>query len=101
MTFDDLTKWLIDYVVAYPKKYNEIAIWREPVMACASADDHFQRLKEITVPDHALPQDLLTGAKTVVVWFVPFKRHIQMDNTRGKRPSLSWGEGLFIYQPND
>ena len=26
MTFDDLTKWLIDYVAAYPEKYNEIAI---------------------------------------------------------------------------
>ena len=60
-------------------------------MACAQADDRFQRLKEITVPDHALPQDLLLGAKAVVVWFIPFKHHIQMDNTGGKRPSLSWG----------
>jgi epoxyqueuosine reductase QueG len=60
-------------------------------MACAPADDRFQRLKEITVPDHALPQDLLSGVKVVVVWFIPFKHHIQMDNTGGERPSLSWG----------
>jgi len=91
MTFDDLSQWLIDFVANYPNKYNQIAIWREPIMSCASADDRFQRLKEITVPDHALPQDLLTDAKTVVVWFIPFKGHIQMDNTGGKRPSLSWG----------
>ena len=73
MTFNDLYKWLIDYVAAYPVKYNQIAIWREPIMACAPADDRFQRIKEITVPEHALPQDLLPDAKTVVVWFVPFQ----------------------------
>ena len=59
MNFDDLSKWIIDYVASYPEKYDQIAIWREPIMACALADDRFQRIKEITVPDHALPQDLL------------------------------------------
>ena len=96
MTFTDLSQWLIDFVSAYPEKYNQIAIWREPIMACAPADERFQRLKEITVPDHALPQDLLPGAKTVVVWFIPFKKHIQMDNTGGKRPALSWADRFYI-----
>jgi epoxyqueuosine reductase QueG len=91
MTFNGFSQWLIDFVAAYPEKYNQIAIWREPIMACAPVDDRFQRLKEITVPDHSLPQDLLPSANTVVVWFIPFKPHIQMDNTRGERPSLSWG----------
>ncbi|MDA3915655.1 MAG: epoxyqueuosine reductase [Deltaproteobacteria bacterium] len=91
MTFNDLSKWFIDYIAAYPEKYNQIDIWGEPVMACAPADIRFQRLKEIIVPDHALPQDLLPGARTVIVWFIPFKPHIQLDNTGGKYPSLSWG----------
>lgn len=91
MMVDDLSRWLADYVAAYPQRYNQIAIWRTPIMACAPADDRFERLKVITVPDHLLPQDLLPDARTVVVWFVPFKRHIQMDNARGNRPSLSWG----------
>jgi epoxyqueuosine reductase len=95
MTFIDLSQWLIDFVAAYPEKYNQIAIWREPIMACAPADNRFQRLKEITVPDHALPQDLLPGAKTVVVWFIPFKPHLQMDNTGSERPSLSWGRAYL------
>ena len=60
MTFDDISQWLIDYVAAYPKKYNQIAIWREPIVACAPADDRFLRLKEITVPDHALPSGPFT-----------------------------------------
>ncbi|MEJ2098066.1 MAG: epoxyqueuosine reductase, partial [Deltaproteobacteria bacterium] len=95
MNFNDLSKLLIDYVAAYPDKYDQIAIWRKPIMACAPADQRFRRLKEITVPDHALPQDLLPGAKTVVVWFIPFKKHIQMDNTGGKRPVLSWGRAYL------
>lgn len=95
MIFNDLFQWLIDYVATYPKKYSQIAIWREPIMACAPADDRFRRLKEITVPDHALPEDMLPSAKTVVVWFIPFKHHLQMDNTGGKRPALSWGRAYL------
>ena len=95
MILNDLSQRLMDYVTIYPEKYNQIAIWREPVMACAPADDRFHRLKEIIVPEHALPQDLLPGAKTVVVWFIPLKRHIQMDNIGGERPSLSWGRAYL------
>ena len=91
MTNEDLAQWLIDYVAYYPEKYDQIAIWGEPILACARADERFLRLKEITVPDHALPEDLLAGAHTVLVWFIPFKPHLQKDNTRGDRPSLSWG----------
>lgn len=91
MNFNDLSEWLIDYVAAYPEKYNQNAIRREPIMACARADERFKRLKEITVTDHALPRDLLPGAGTVVAWFIPFTRHIQRENVGGGRPALSWG----------
>ena len=37
MIFNDLSHWLVDYVAAYPAKYSQIPIWREPVMACAPA----------------------------------------------------------------
>lgn len=67
MTYNDLSQWLIDYGKAYPAEYNQVAIWRDPIMACAPADGRFRRSKEIAVPDHALPQDLLPGAKTVLV----------------------------------
>lgn len=95
MNFDDLSQWLVDFVTAYPVRHNQFAIWREPVMACAPVDDRFLRLKEITIPDHGLPRDLLPAAKTVVVWFIPFKPHLQTDNTRGERPALSWGRAYL------
>jgi hypothetical protein len=34
-------------------------------MACAPANDRFQRIKEIIVPVHALPQDLLLKACSI------------------------------------
>jgi len=95
LIFNVLSQWLVDFVATYPEKNNEIAIWRKPIMACAPADGRFLRLKEITVTDHALPADLLADAKTVVVWFIPFKHHLQMDNTGGKHPSLSWGRAYL------
>jgi len=95
MTFDELYSWLKRHAAAYPETYSQRAIWREPIMACAPADERFPRLKEITVADHALPQDLLPDARTVVVWFVPFKRHIQKDNAGGGRPALSWGRAYL------
>lgn len=91
MNLNDLSQWLIDFVAGYPEKYGQRPIWREPIMACAPADDRFLSLRSMTVSDHALPEDLLPGAKSVVVWFVPFKPHIQKDNTGGSRPSLGWG----------
>jgi epoxyqueuosine reductase QueG len=91
MNFADLSQWLVNFVAAYPEKNNQIAIWRKPIIACSSADERFLFLKKITLSDHMLPEDLLPSAMSVIVWFIPFKRHIQLDNTGGKRPSLSWG----------
>lgn len=91
MNFNDIRQWLVDYVAAYPGANNQIDIWRKPIAACAPVDERFKRLQEITVADHALPEDLLAGSKSVVVWFIPFKAHIQQDNICGPRPSLSWG----------
>jgi epoxyqueuosine reductase QueG len=91
MTFNDLYQRLIHFVANYPAMYNQINIWREPIMTSSPADDRFRLLKEITVPDHALPWDLLSDARTVIAWFIPFKPHIQKDNTGSERPSLSWG----------
>jgi epoxyqueuosine reductase QueG len=95
MTVVDLWQWLIDYVAAYPARYNQIAVWGTPLLACAPADNRFRRLKAMVAPDHALPRDLLPGAITVVVWFIPFKHQIHIDNSGGRRPSLSWGRAYL------
>lgn len=92
MNIDDLSQWLTDFVARYPGVYNQVGYWQRPLMACASADERFERLKQMVAPDHALPDDLLPGAKTVVVWFVPFTSEVQQENTGGDLPALSWGQ---------
>ncbi|MCF8144332.1 MAG: hypothetical protein K9N21_10470 [Deltaproteobacteria bacterium] len=47
MDFETLSQWLIDYAASYPEEYNQINIWRKPMMACAKADNRFLRLREI------------------------------------------------------
>jgi hypothetical protein len=58
MTFDNLSQWFTQYVSTYPEQYHQRTVWRDPLKACATADERFEALKEIIVPDHALPQDL-------------------------------------------
>ena len=47
-----------------------VTAYREPLVGFASADDpRFEGLRD-TVPGHRLPQDLLPGARTVIVLFL-------------------------------
>jgi epoxyqueuosine reductase QueG len=71
-----------------------VRIWRDPLMACAVADDPlFERLKEAVLPDHLMPEDLLPGAKTVLVYFLPFMREIGVDNAKSHpHASRLWAE---------
>lgn len=68
--------------------------WREPITAAASAlDPLFGRLKEAVDPEHAMPGDLLNGARTVIVFFLPFQRWIGIENDQAERFSAqSWAE---------
>ncbi|MEJ5301117.1 MAG: epoxyqueuosine reductase [Thermodesulforhabdaceae bacterium] len=60
-----------------------MTIWHDPIIACASADDPlFGHLKQAVSPDHLMPYDLLPGAKTVLVYFLPFVKEIGVDNSR-------------------
>jgi len=69
--------------------------WRFP--ACVGIadvrDPLFFRLREVTTPDHALPQDLLPSAASVIVFFVPFRERLGEEN-RLEVPyaSRSWAE---------
>ena len=55
--------------------------YREPLIACVSADDPGMRsLPETAHPDHMVPTDLLPGGRSVVSFFLPFDREIVESN---------------------
>jgi epoxyqueuosine reductase len=68
--------------------------WREPLVAVASASDPlFMELRRVVDPEHAMPEDLLPGARAVVVFFLPFQQRLGEENDCfGFHAARSWAE---------
>jgi len=55
--------------------------YREPLVAFADADDpRFALVRHVANPDHAMPQDLLSRARSVISFFVPFHPEVVRAN---------------------
>lgn len=79
------------FVKTYPKTHAVETAWRTPVVGFADANDpKFAELKQIIGPNHALPQDIVLHAKSVVVYFVPFGADIVKSNIPGEESSRAW-----------
>ncbi len=87
----DPGKVLESEMTAYVEARHPASIWRSPLLVTARADDRFNILPHIAAPNHALPTDLLPTAKTVVVFFIPFKKELALENHRGEVPCRNWG----------
>jgi epoxyqueuosine reductase QueG len=68
--------------------------WRDPLVRVAAADDPlFARLRSVVDSHHAMPTDLLPQARSVVVFFIPFRRELGQANHRnGWFAARSWAE---------
>ena len=68
--------------------------WRDPLVACASADDPaIDDLRRVVASDHAAPRDLLPDARSVIVYFLPFRPELGLGNTDcGVFSSRDWAE---------
>lgn len=80
-----------DYVSAYSRQNGCKSEWQEPLVGFVSAaDERFAGLKESVSPTHALPGDLLSDARTVIVYFLPFVEPIVASNIQGTACSYEW-----------
>jgi epoxyqueuosine reductase len=91
VTPNDLRIFVEDYLTAYPEKTGEKSIWRKPLLATAKADDRFDSLPRIATEDHSLPRDLLSSARSVAVFFIPFVKKLAVENHKGEFPCRNWG----------
>lgn len=65
--------------------------WKEPLVAYARADDPlFATLKDVVSPTHAVPQDFLAEARTVITYFLPFIEKVVESNKTGRFSSRAW-----------
>lgn len=73
------------------------ACWLSPLLGVASAADPlFARLRTAVAADHAVPGDLLPGARSVVAFFIPFSSDLARENARvGPLAARSWAEAYI------
>ncbi len=85
---DNIKKMLKTYVEAYNKVQST---WEKPLVAYAHAQDPlFGELKKAVSPTHAMPNDFLEDAKTVITFFLPFTKSVVESNHKGKHASKDW-----------
>ncbi len=66
--------------------------WREPLVAVASASDPlFGDLHRVIDLTHAMPTDILPGAESVIVFFLPFQQWLGRENDQaGFHAARGW-----------
>ena len=99
ITVDKLRKFAATFVAEEPGRLGTDGWWQTPLLVTARADSRFDQLPQIAADDHVLPKDLLPGAQSVIVFYIPFKKELIKENRKGDRPCRNWG--LAYVQTND
>ncbi len=91
MNKNSITVEIENFVDIYQKTQEISSRWNEPIVRfAAAADPLFKQLKTAVSPTHALPQDLLTHAGTVISFFLPFQKSINFTNNKEHLSSPEW-----------
>jgi epoxyqueuosine reductase len=95
MTIDILRLFLERFVESEQARPGAEGWWRKPLMVSAIVDERFNCLAQIAFHEHLLPGDLLPSARSVVVFFIPFRKALVRENKEGDRPCRNWGRAYF------
>jgi len=94
---DSLMALMVDFVENRQRSGVSEHLWRAPLVGFADAgDEHFVTLKEAVSTSHALPDDLLPGAKSVIVYFVPIVAGVVKSNISGRNASRLWAQAYIL-----
>jgi epoxyqueuosine reductase len=99
ITVQTLREFCRRFVAAEGERSGDGGWWRAPLVATAPVDERFAGLRRIAAQDHFHPRDLLPTAKSIVVFFIPFREGLVRENSDGDRPCRNWG--LAYVQTND
>ncbi len=88
---DAITRMIAEFPTHYRAEHNTRTNWLEPVIGIADAEDPlFEKLKTIVSPTHALPREIVSGARSVVAYFVPFDHRVIESNIPDEESSIEW-----------
>ena len=82
VTIETLREFLEQFVEDEPVRTGAEGLWQKPLMVSARIDNRFDRLPEIAYREHMMPRDLLPSAKSVVVFFIPFRKTLIRENKK-------------------
>jgi len=88
----DLTESIANVIGREVAQADGLTTYRTPLVGCASAaDPRFGELRRTVEPTHLLPTDMLSGARTVVCFFLPFVASVVEANARDRsRVAREW-----------
>jgi len=89
---EKITRMIRDYMSAYEKKDDISTRWDIPLVGFADAcHPDILKFKETITLTHKLPSDVLSSAKTVIAYFVPFTKELADTNRmEGETASPEW-----------
>lgn len=96
---EELRRMAETFVADEPARLGAEGWWRPPLLATAPVDERFEMLPKIAADDHLHPRDLLPTARSVIVFYVPFRKDLVRQNRKGALPCRDWG--LAYVQTND
>jgi epoxyqueuosine reductase QueG len=91
ITVDGLRKFAENFVSEEEGRSGSEGWWQNPLLATAVVDQRFEQLSRIAADDHLHPYDLLPTAKSVIVFYIPFKKSLIRENKNGEHPCRNWG----------
>jgi len=87
----EISQFIQEFAHNYPKSESTQTCWKTPLFGVADAQDPlFSRLKDLISPSHAIPQDIIPGAKSVIAYFLPFQEYLGKSNHEGRFASREW-----------
>lgn len=90
-----MKQWLEQTIDAWIDTYCEQQkiqrLWRNVRVGFADANSPlFLKLRTVANANHKMPHELLTDAKTVISYFLPFTKEVEESNHHGDDPSRLW-----------
>lgn len=93
---EQLETKIIHFIQEYRRSLALPAFWGVPVIRYGDAcDPRFHDLSQAVGTKHHLPQDYLPNARTVLSYFIPFRREVAISNQVGETCSSLWAQAYI------
>lgn len=94
---DKIIQEIKNYIVEENKACIMGPIWQEPIVGFADAKgEYIQELKKIVHPKHQMPEEVMSDAKTVLCYFVPFAEWLTASNGAEGEASPQWAQSYEL-----